>query len=939
MSLWNGSGRAATMWAAVLLVVSVATGCGKQEAVDQDGRAQVQVSLSQELSSADVKGVRVEVRGPGISSPLSAELVQSGSAWQGTLGNIPAGTERVFEAFAYDAAGKALYRGSSSPTSVGAGATVSVILTLQQVSRPPVYENEPPRIDSIVVSDSTVHPGGSISLVVSAHDPNGDALSYAWTAAAGFFSSASSATTSWTAPPTEGVQRLQLDVTDAKGTSVSINFDISVQLDGSTGSADVSIGFNSWPRISTMQGTPSVLAPGGTTALSVMAVDAEGDALSYAWSTECVGSFSNPAASTPSFTLNAAPASGRCAFRVAVSDGRGGQGLGTLILQVGTTPRVNVAPKIDSIWRSTNEANGGEVVTLGLAAHDPEGKPVSFSWSATSGTLRPPRWTAGSSEVEWVAPVCFDLPVAISGSVTDADGASVGYTFNIAPTESAKCGPFVVNGVRNTHHIQADGSVIVIPADLSTTVIGAWVPTLDGSSYVYRAGSGQANGTFFIPGVERTPYFLQFGGTYLWTQSRNVDLSAAKLGRPDAVEEPAGTRLAFQLYGLSPWQLSDDLQIHSTGAGIGYFTRACSSPNLEPLEGTTIYSDDIDYVLSITNCGGTPSRIESAKGDFVYVTQHVLRFDLDAGLSSGLAINEARLGTQIYGVGSTDGGTDGGSYDGGSFDAGSVDAGSSAAGTIFLTGTLAPLPTTEQSFDFRASQFDALALAAHPSATLYDELVNVGTLPRFADYGQFEGYPDLALATNPAPGQGDFRVDLRYGNPYPSHWPRIVTAQASALVPFSLTRADGSTTRTAYYQAAAYSQVQMMDGVTQTLVPQVGPPRELRINGAVATGSLSGVGPTPLVSWTVPALGTPTRYLVRLYELAASSSGGTSRRQVGFFYTTQTQFRPPPGFLVSGKTYMIMLYAYSMPGTNPELPFMYGPSYHYASAFTGTFQP
>ncbi|QRK04624.1 hypothetical protein JQX13_30780 [Archangium violaceum] len=939
MSSWNGSRRAATMWAAVLLVVSVATGCGKQEGVDQGGSAQVQVTLSQELSSADVKGVRVEVRGPGISSPLSTELVPSGSAWQGTLGGIPSGTERVFEAFAYDAAGAVLYRGSSSPTSVGAGATVSVLLTLQQVSRPPPYENEPPRIDSVVVSATTVHPGGSVSLRVTAHDPNGDALSYAWTAAAGFFSSASSATTTWTAPPTEGVQRLQLDVTDAKGTSVSVNFDISVQLDGATGNADVSIGFNSWPRISTMQGTPSVLAEGGTTALSVTAVDAEGDALSYSWSTECVGTFSNPAASSPSFTLNAVPASGRCAFRVTASDGRGGQGVGTLVLQVGTTPRVNVAPRIDSFWQSAIEANGGEAVTLGLAAHDPEGKPVVFSWSTTSGTLRPPRWTAGSSEVEWVAPVCFDLPVAITGTVTDADGASVGYTFNIAPTESAKCGSFAVSGVRNTHFVQADGSVIVLPADLSTTVIGAWVPTLDGSSYVYRSGSGQANGTFLIPGVERTPYFLQFGATYLWTHSRNVDLSAATLGRPDVVEESAGTRLAIQLHGLSPWQVSDDLQLHSTGAGIGYFTRACSSPNLEPLEGTTVYMDDIDYGASLGNCGAAPARIEPAKGDFVYVTQNVLRFDMDAGLSSGLAINEARLGTQIHDVGSTDGGPDGGSFDGGSFDGGSVDAGSSGPGTILLKGTLWPLPTTRQAFDFRASQFETLALASHPSATLNDELVNVGTLPRFSEYGQYDGYPDLALATNYEPGQGDFRVVLQYGNPYPSHWQRIVTAQASALVPFSLTRADGSTTRTAYYQAAAYSQVQMMDGVTQTLVPQVGPPRDLRINGASATGNLSGVGPTPLVSWTGPALGTPTRYLVRLYELAATSTGGTSRRQVGFFYTTQTQFRPPPGFLVSGRTYMILLYAYSMPGANPDLPFVNGPSYHYASAFTGTFQP
>ncbi|PTL80461.1 hypothetical protein DAT35_27890 [Vitiosangium sp. GDMCC 1.1324] len=908
------------MWAAVLLVVSVSAGCGKQEGVAQNGSAQVQVALPQELSSADVKGVRVEVRGPGISSPVTAELVKTGSAWQGTIGNIPAGPERVFEAFAYDAAGAVLYRGSSSSTSLGTGATVSVMLTLQQVTPPPPYENEPPQIDSVVVSANTVQPGSYINLAVTAHDPNGDALSYSWTATAGSFSSAAAATTTWTAPTTEGVQRIQLDVTDAKGTSVSVNFDIGVQHDGATGSADVSIGFNTWPEINAMKGTPSVLALGGTTALSVTAVDAEGDTLSYVWTTDCAGTLATPASRTPSFTLSTVPASGRCAFRVAVSDGRGGQNVGTLILQVGNAPRVNVAPKIDSTWQSTTQAAGGEVVTVGLAAHDPEGKAVVFSWSAASGTLRPPRWTSGSSEADWVAPVCFDNPISVIATVTDADGASVSRTFSIAPLESAKCGPLAVTGVRNTHHVQEDGSVIVLPADLSTVVIGAWVPTADGSGYVYRDGSGQANGTFLIPGVDRTPYFLRIGTTYLWMNSRNLDLSFARLGRPDTLEEPVGTQLAFEIDGLSPWQVSDELQIHSTGAGIGYFSRSCSTPYHDPPEGTTVYTDTIDYVGSLRLCGAVPSRIEPAKGDFVYVTQNVNRLDWDAGLPSGLDITETRLSTQIHSLGTADGG-------------------SSDAGTIFLKGTLAPLPTTAQAFDFRASQFETQVLAAHPSAVPYYDYVDVGTLPRFSDYGQYEGFPDLALANNWSPGEGDFHVNLQYGNPYPSHWQRVVVAQALSRVPFSVSQPDGGTTRTAWYSANAFSQAQVTDGVTQTLVPQVGPARDLRINGLSATSSLSGVGTTPVVSWTVPALGTANRYQVRLYVLSASATGGTTRTQVGYFLTSQTQFRVPPGFLVAGKTYYLQINAQYMPGSSPDLPFMAGPSFHYASALTSSFQP
>ena len=346
MSSWNGFRRATPLWMAMLLVVSVFTGCEQQPGVAANGSAELQVSLAQGLSAADVTGVRVEVRGPGIVSPITTELSRAGTglAWQGSLA-IPAGTERVFEASAYDAGGTVLYRGSSSPVSIASGSTVSVVLTLQQVTAPPPYQNEPPVLDSVVVSANTVLPGGSITLAVTAHDPNGDPLSFAWTATGGTFSSPASPSTAWTAPATEGVHRLQLEVTDAKGTSVAVNFDIGVQREGATGSADVTIGFNTWSEVRAMKAAPSVLSAGGTTALSATAVDAEGDALAYVWSTDCVGTFSNATTAAPSFALGPVPSTGRCSFRVTVSDGRGGQQTGSLVLQVGTAPRVNVAPE------------------------------------------------------------------------------------------------------------------------------------------------------------------------------------------------------------------------------------------------------------------------------------------------------------------------------------------------------------------------------------------------------------------------------------------------------------------------------------------------------------------------------------------------------------------------------------------------------------------
>ena len=50
-----------------------------------------------------------------------------------------------------------------------------------------------------------------------------------------------------------------------------------------------------------------------------------------------------------------------------------------------------MAPRIDAVSLSSPLAGPGELVTAGLSAHDPDGKPVTFSWSAASGSLQATR--------------------------------------------------------------------------------------------------------------------------------------------------------------------------------------------------------------------------------------------------------------------------------------------------------------------------------------------------------------------------------------------------------------------------------------------------------------------------------------------------------------------------------------------------------------------
>jgi hypothetical protein len=891
--------------AVTVLALGVLTACnsgGNPPPPDQGASAEIKVMMPQELSADDVTRVRVEVQGPGIPTPIGMDLTRQGSTWQGTLTDIPAGLDRVFEAKAFDASATLLYQGQAGPMTIPSGSTVSVAILLQEVNPQPPFQNVAPVIDSVVVSANQVSPGGTITLTASAHDDNpGDTITYAWTATAGTFSAPSSATTSWVAPATEGAQTLRLEVTDSKNASARLSIDISVQRPGATGSAAVTVTFNTWPSVSAMMATPSVLTLNVPSQIAAVVSDPDGDTLSFTWSSDCPGFFDQGWTPTPSFTLFNPPFQGnQCTLTVQASDGRGGQHSGSLTLLVGPVPRANVAPQVDSTFKSSEQAGSNEVVTMGLTAHDQEGTALTFTWTTNQGTILVTRGTTTSTEVDWRAPACLEGAAILTAAITDAGGATTRQQFSITPRGGASCGGTVVTGVQNSRHVRADGSITEVPIDLSGTTIGAFVPTPDGLGYNWRPGTGNASGTFLIPNVESTPYLLQFGSSYKWVTNRTVDLSRAALGRPDVQLEPEGTQLSLSLNGLAPWQINDDLQFHSANTGIGYFSgAACATPSwTSPNPGDQFLFASIDYVFSLQNCGAPAAHIDGTRGDMLYVTQLVSRSE------GGLDFQEVR---RSYQTNSLAGGGGGG---------------------LTLNGFMTPLPTTTRTVNYPASSFEALALAAHPTAALTTTTLNIGTLPGYTQFGSFAGWPDLALATGPA-GSGDLSTSFLYGNPYPGAWPQFITALSSARVRYSVRLPDGSESTLRSFSVYTYSQ-QPLTGTATSLTPQVGPPRDMRINGAVATNNLTGVGLTPLLSWTAPSVGTPSYYSVRVYELFATASNTTSRLPVTSLSTTQTQVRLPPGLLVAGKTYYVQVNAVSQP--SPA-------TYSFAMAVTGRFEP
>lgn len=77
-------------------------------------------------------------------------------------------------------------------------------------------ENNNPTVTSVTVAPTSVGAGGIATVTVTASDPDGDALTYAYTATGGAITGAGNVAT-WTAPSTEGAYSVTVTVSDGKG--------------------------------------------------------------------------------------------------------------------------------------------------------------------------------------------------------------------------------------------------------------------------------------------------------------------------------------------------------------------------------------------------------------------------------------------------------------------------------------------------------------------------------------------------------------------------------------------------------------------------------------------------------------------------------------------------------------------------------------------------
>ncbi|BDG05255.1 hypothetical protein [Anaeromyxobacter oryzae] len=501
---------------------------------------------------------------------------------------------------------------------------------------------------------------------------------------------------------------------------------------------------------------------------------------------------------------------------------------------------------------------------------------------------------------------CTDTGTAL------ANGASCG------AGESCNAGTCVasstVTGTRDVTFWPDAGAGVPAPApDVATASVQALAPDGTGGWIAYP-GTFAADGSFSIPNVPAGSYLLALHGAdgvsrVVATSSTTVDLGYDVLGRSDAADPTASTPVTVDMTGLEPWTAGDEVQLVSSNADVWD-----SVPVATVGDGAVAAAPVEDW---LTSAAGGPLHLLAA-GDTLAI------FQLHTTPASG------SLPSYL-----------------------SAAAVATAQGLTLASGTPATIPaalappasTGTLDVDWNVGAFEALLPAmGPPAATATGHTLAVGasahplTFP--APASRAGRFPTLLRMEVPG-GSGQTSVTFpappAYGHVLDATWNEWrevgFTATTSYVAPGATTPVDAVASvgrREAMATLAA-------GPIAPTLTPVQSP-----LVGSSALSSVSTptpVGSAPVVAWTAPATGTPTHYLLEIFQLSASGSASSSSL-VASFVTGATQVQLPPGVLSSGSVYYARITA-SASASDPfaTQPIRSGGASAWASTLTGTFTP
>ncbi|MCP3099295.1 right-handed parallel beta-helix repeat-containing protein [Myxococcus sp. K15C18031901] len=417
-------------------VLALAPACHLDDATpmgaEPSGSLRVVAVLPRSLAlepTATVKGAFTPAKAAAI--PVTFEgTPEPGASWHRLVRGLPSGKGGALTVEAVDGSGVVLAK-VLVPEVVLIDHRPALIVAVPHADAATASPASP-AIDAVVSTRAAVPPEESMQLRVLARaSEEAGTLTYAWSASDGTFSAATTANPEWKAPPRRGKVTLTVRVSDASGASATLDFAVNVEVGGGWG-VEAPVTLNRAPLVPEVGTGPAEQArPGEPLAIQAVGRDEDADALTYAWSATCAGTFGDASAAQTSFTPTAIPPGtcDNCRLSVIVSDAFGGRSERS----VGVCVRAALPPEITATSQSAPGAVAAELVKLSASAKDPFGEPLTFAWTTNTGLLGKATRDGDTSLVDWVALSCIpaDTEPVVTVTVRNASGLSATHTFPV----------------------------------------------------------------------------------------------------------------------------------------------------------------------------------------------------------------------------------------------------------------------------------------------------------------------------------------------------------------------------------------------------------------------------------------------------------------------------------------------------------------------------
>jgi hypothetical protein len=265
--------------------------------------------------------------------------------------------------------------------------------------------NHQPIITSLETEAEWTVPLGSLQVTCIASDPDGDELSYEWSASAGELSG-NGDTVTWVAPTSEGSYNVAVAVADGRGGEVTDHVAITVRT-------------NNAPTIAGLIADADWTTPAGSLRVTCNASDPDGDEMSYEWAS-AAGDISGTGAVV---NWTAPQEVGTYNITVVVRDGHGWEDTRSVSLSVALGPPLTIENLIVTAKGHIYliEITPGYEYTVYRTAEyyieciapDTNGG-LFYEWSCNGGDI-----SGEVSLVTWTAP---DTPAYVTVTVKVFDG-------------------------------------------------------------------------------------------------------------------------------------------------------------------------------------------------------------------------------------------------------------------------------------------------------------------------------------------------------------------------------------------------------------------------------------------------------------------------------------------------------------------------------------